>query len=180
MEQTHSARRGVRWSLVTAIVATAACTFPFAASAQSADSAGYGALYRLGPTRGWARDPATPVQLLGNLYLFDPSQSTLSPFAANLLGGFRLSTGIVGAGQSGSVFRAARDGAPNLPYFGLGYSRLWFHNQLSLNADVGIATPGGSVLGRARGGFGGMPALDDGGGDPRWAPVAAVNLRYAF
>jgi hypothetical protein len=178
MEQSHSVRRArVRWSLVTAAAAAAcgSCATALAADAvpttRPADNP-----YQLAPVRG----PANPVRALGSYYLFDPAQSTLGPAMTSLLGGFRLSTGVVGIGQPMSVLDNPHDSAQNLPYFGLGYSHLWFHSQLSLNADFGLASGTSVGFGRGRGLLGSLPSIEEASGDPRWAPVMAVNLRYSF
>ncbi|HEX7638928.1 MAG TPA: hypothetical protein VF457_11070 [Burkholderiaceae bacterium] len=127
-----------------------------------------------------ARSPANSVRVLGNYYFFDPTQSTLGPTISSLLGGFRVSTGIAGFGQPLTPFDPPRDGLPNLPYVGLGYSHLWFNSQLSLNADFGLASQSGAGLGRLRGLFGIAPGLEEPAGDPRWAPVMAVNMSFSF
>jgi hypothetical protein len=179
MEQSHSARPRVRWSLLAAAMA-AACVLHGTARAgdgatpattRPADSP-----YQLAP----ARSTASPVRALGSYYLFDPAQSTFGPTMTSLLGGLRLSTGVVGLGQPMSVLDNPHDSAQNLPYFGLGYSHLWFHSQLSLNADFGLASGSSVGFGRGHGLLGTLPSIEETSGDPRWAPVMAVNVRYSF
>jgi hypothetical protein len=166
MEQSRSAGPGLR-RILAAGAAALACLPP---AAMADDS-----LYQL------TRRPsaADSVHALGNYYFFDASQSTLGPIVGGLLAGFRASTGVVGFGQPMSVLGNPHDSAQNLPYFSLGYSHLWFHSQLSLNADFGLATQAGVGFGRVRGLFGTLPMLEE-TSDPRWAPVMAVNVRYSF
>lgn len=179
MEQSHSARPGVRRSLVAAVMA-AACALHGTARASNdatapttrpADNP-----YQLAPPRAGA----SLVHPLGSYYLFDPAQSTLGPTMTSLLGGFRLSTGVVGLGLPMSATDHPHDSAQSLPYLGLGYSHLWFHSRLSLNADFGLASGSSVGFGRGRGLLGALPSVEETSGDPRWAPVMAVNVRYSF
>ena len=115
--------------------------------------------------------PTSNIRLLGDYYFFDPAAGTSGP----LLGGFRASTGIVGLAQPLSLYETRPDPLQNLPYVGLGYSRLYFNSQLSLNADFGLASQN-----RGHGLLSSPSSLDDVTNQLRWAPVMAVNVRYAF
>jgi hypothetical protein len=118
--------------------------------------------------------PANSIRLFGDYYFFDPTQSNMGPTLGSLVGGFRASTGLVGLAQPMSLYDTRPDALQNLPYIGLGYSHLWFKSQLSLNADFGLEN------GRGHGLFGNAMPLDDVTNQLRWAPVMAVNVRYAF
>jgi hypothetical protein len=120
--------------------------------------------------------PINSIRLFGDYYFFDPAQSNMGATMSSLVGGFRASTGVVGLTQQMSLYDARPDSLQNLPYFGLGYSHLWFNSQLSLNADFGLA----SQNGRGHGLFGNAASLDDVTSQLRWAPVMAVNVRYSF
>jgi len=111
------------------------------------------------------------IRLLGDYYFFDPVAGSSGP----LLGGLRASTGIVGLGQPLSLYDTRPDPLQNLPYVGLGYSRLYFNSQLSLNADFGLASQN-----HGHGLFNSASSLDDVTNQLRWAPVMAVNVRYSF
>lgn len=115
------------------------------------------------------------IRLFGDYYFFDPSAGTAGSTAGGLVGGFRASTGIVGLSQTQALYEARPESLQSLPYVGLGYSHLWFTGQLSLNADFGLASQA-----RGRGLFNSASALDDVTSQVRWAPVMAVNMRYAF
>ena len=121
------------------------------------------------------RVSSNSIRLFGDYYFFDPAQSTMGPTLGSLLGGFRASTGVVGLSQPPSLYEARPDSMQSLPYVGLGYSRLWFTGQLSLNADFGLASQS-----HGRGLFNSSNALDDVTSQLRWAPVMAVNVRYSF
>jgi hypothetical protein len=122
------------------------------------------------------RPPANSIRLFGDYYFFDPAQSNMGPTLSSLVGGFRASTGVVGLTQPMSLYDTRPDTLQNLPYIGLGYSHLWLHSQLSLNADFGLA----SQNGHGHGLFGNATSLDDVTNQLRWAPVMAVNVRYSF
>ena len=115
------------------------------------------------------------IRLFGDYYFFDPAHSNMGPLLGSLVGGFRASTGLVGAGQSMSLYEGRPDPLQSLPYIGLGYSHLWFKSQLSLNADFGLASQN-----HGRGLFSSPSSLDDVTSQLRWAPVMAVNVRYSF
>jgi hypothetical protein len=121
------------------------------------------------------RMPSNSIRLFSDYYFFDPGQSTLVPPLGSLVSGFRASTGIVDVGQPLSLYGAGPESLQSLPYVGLGYSHLWFTGQLSLNADLGLASQS-----HGHGLFGGPSALDDVTSQLRWAPVMAVNMRYSF
>ena len=121
-----------------------------------------------------SRAPANSIRVLGDYYFFDPTQSNMGPTLGSLVGGFRASTGLVGLAQPMSLYDTRPDALQSLPYIGLGYSHLWFKSQLSLNADFGLEN------GRGHGLFGNAMPLDDVTNQLRWAPVMAVNVRYAF
>ncbi|HYP34252.1 MAG TPA: hypothetical protein VES00_20465, partial [Burkholderiaceae bacterium] len=74
-----------------------------------------------------------------------------------------------------SLYETRPDPLQNLPYVGLGYSRLYLKSQLSLNADFGLASQN-----RGHGLFNSASSLDDVTSQLRWAPVMAVNVRYSF
>ena len=182
MEHSHSARHGVRWSRwVTAMVLGAAANASHADGSALHPSEGsitdrYSSEYAL----AHSLNQADSLRLVGNYYLFDPAKHGMSPLLSNFLGGFRASTGIIGLTRPVSLLDRHDEGL-NLPYVGLGYSHLWFTGQLSLNADFGLASqPGLSGGGHLRSLFGGPQSFDDTAGDPRWAPVMAVNVRYSF
>ena len=113
---------------------------------------------------------ANSLRLFGDYYFFDPAQGV-----GNLPGGLRASTGIVGLAQPMSLYDARPDPLQSLPYVGLGYSRLYFNSQLSLNADFGLASQN-----HGHGLFNSASSLDDVTSQLRWAPVMAVNMRYSF
>ena len=115
------------------------------------------------------------IRLFGDYYFFQPATDNASGTPASLLGGFRASTGIVGLSQTATLYEARPESLQSLPYVGLGYSHLWFTGQLSLNADFGLASQA-----HGRGLFNSASALDDVTSQLRWAPVMAVNMRYAF
>jgi len=116
--------------------------------------------------------PATnSIRLFGDYFFFDASHGSLGP----ALGGFRASTGVVGLSTPVPLYETRPEALQNLPYIGLGYSRLWFTGQLRLNADFGLASPT-----HGRGLFSSASSLDEAASQLRWAPVMAVNVRYAF
>jgi hypothetical protein len=153
-------------------------TAPLTRMAQGSISDRYSSEYAL----AHSPNQANSIRLFGSYYLFDPAKSNTGPVLSSLLGGFRASTGIVGLNPPVSLFDVQHEEALNVPYVGLGYSRLWFTGALSLNADVGVASQSGLTGGRMHSLFGASPSpsLDETNGDPRWAPVMAVNLRYSF
>ena len=121
------------------------------------------------------RAPTNSIRLFGDYYFFDPGQSNRGAALGSLVGGFRASTGIVGLAQPMTLYETRPDPLQSLPYIGLGYSRLLFHSQLSLNADFGLASQNhGHSL------FNSASSLDDVTSQLRWAPVMAVNVRYSF
>jgi hypothetical protein len=120
------------------------------------------------------RSPTTSIRPFGDYYFFDPAQGNLGPILGTLVGGLRASTGLVGLAQPMSLYDTRPDALQNLPYIGLGYSHLWFKSQVTLNADLGLEN------GRGHGLFGNATQLDDVTNQLRWAPVMAVNVRYAF
>ncbi len=190
MEHSNSARRGVRWSRrVSAMVVGSSLALAAAAShaqapapttaprvADGAIGDRYSSEYALAhsPNQG------NSIRLFGSYYFFDPAKSNMGPVLSSLLGGFRASTGIVGLNRSVSLFDVQQERALNLPYLGLGYSRLWLTGQLSLNADVGVTSQSGLNAAHLRSLFSGTPSLDETAGELRWAPVMAVNLHYSF
>jgi len=115
------------------------------------------------------------IRLFGDYYFFDPAQSNMGPTMSSLVGGFHVSTGLVGLAQPLSLYDSRPDALQNLPYVGLGYSHLWFNSQLSLNADFGLASQA-----HGRGLLSSPSSLDDVTSQLRWAPVMAVNVRYSF
>ena len=115
------------------------------------------------------------IRLFGDYYFFDPAHSNMGPTLGSLVGGFRASTGVVGLAQPMSLYQARPDPLQSLPYIGLGYSHLYFHSQLSLNADFGLASQN-----HGHGLFNSASSLDDVTSQLRWAPVMAVNVRYSF
>ena len=119
--------------------------------------------------------PGNSIRLLGDYYFFDPAHSNMGPALGSLVGGFRASTGVVGLAQPMSLFETRPDPLQNLPYIGLGYSHLYFHSALSLNADFGLASQN-----HGHGLFNSASSLDDVTSQLRWAPVMAVNMRYSF
>ena len=121
------------------------------------------------------RAPSNSIRLFGDYYFFDPAQSNMGPALASLVGGFRASTGVVGLAQPMSLYEMRPESLQSLPYVGLGYSHLWFNSQLSLNADFGLASQN-----HGHGLFSSASSLDDVTSQLRWAPVMAVNVRYAF
>ena len=120
---------------------------------------------------------ATPssIRVLGDYYFFDPAHSNMGPALGSLVGGFRASTGVVGLAQPMSLYETRPDPLQSLPYIGLGYSHLYFHSALSLNADFGLASQN-----HGHGLFNSASSLDDVTSQLRWAPVMAVNVRYSF
>ncbi len=121
------------------------------------------------------RSPASSIRLFGDYYFFDPAHSNMGPALGSLVGGFRASTGVVGLAQPMSLYETRPDPLQNLPYIGLGYSHLYFHSALSLNADFGLASQN-----HGHGLFNSASGLDDVTSQLRWAPVMAVNVRYSF
>ena len=119
--------------------------------------------------------PSSSIRLFGDYYFFDPAQSNMGPTMSSLVGGFHVSTGLVGLAQPLSLYDSRPDALQNLPYVGLGYSHLWFNSQLSLNADFGLASQA-----HGRGLLSSPSSLDDVTSQLRWAPVMAVNVRYSF
>ena len=115
------------------------------------------------------------IRLFGDYFFFDPARSNLGPTLGSLVGGFRASTGVVGLSQPLSLYDTRPDTLQSLPYIGLGYSHLYFKSQLSLNADFGLASQN-----HGHGLFTSASSLDDVTSQLRWAPVMAVNVRYAF
>ena len=83
-------------------------------------------------------------------------------------------------GPVSTLFEAPIDTQQSLPYLGLGYSHFWFNSQLSLNADFGLASPGGPWALHPRNLLGNTPASDDITHDLHWLPVMAVNVKYWF
>jgi len=122
-----------------------------------------------------SRIPGSAIRLFGDYYFFDPAQNNLGPAMGSLVGGLRASTGVVGLAQPLSLFDTRPEPLQSLPYIGLGYSHLWLKSQLSLNADFGLASQihGHGLLTSPS-------SLDDVTSQLRWAPVMAVNVRYAF
>jgi hypothetical protein len=122
-----------------------------------------------------ARDAATPTPLrLGDYFLFGrvgPEGTSPS--------GLRFSSGLFGPQRPFTLFESPLDTPPAQPYLGLGYSRAWMKSQLSVNADVGMTSPGGGSM-RLRSVMGGNQTLDEAVRDLRWSPVMAVNVKYAF
>jgi hypothetical protein len=119
--------------------------------------------------------PGNGIRLFGDYYFFDPAQSNMGPILGSLVGGFRASTGLVGLNQPLSLYDSRPDPLQSLPYFGLGYSHLYFNSALSLNADFGLASQN-----HGHGLFSSASSLDDVTSQLRWAPVMAVNVRYSF
>ena len=119
--------------------------------------------------------PSNSIRLLGDYYFFDPAHSNMGPTLGSLVGGFRASTGVVGLAQPMSLYDTRPDPLQSLPYIGLGYSHLYFHSALSLNADFGLASQN-----HGHGLFNSASSLDDVTSQLRWAPVMAVNVRYSF
>ena len=119
--------------------------------------------------------PASSIRLFGDYYFFDPAHSNMGPALGSLVGGFRASTGVVGLAQPMSLYDTRPDPLQSLPYIGLGYSHLYFHSALSLNADFGLASQN-----HGHGLFNSASSLDDVTSQLRWAPVMAVNVRYSF
>ena len=119
--------------------------------------------------------PASSIRLFGDYYFFDPAHSNMGPALGSLVGGFRASTGVVGLAQPMSLYETRPDSLQSLPYIGLGYSHLYFHSALSLNADFGLASQN-----HGHGLFNSASSLDDVTSQLRWAPVMAVNVRYSF
>jgi hypothetical protein len=119
--------------------------------------------------------PGSSIRLFGDYYFFDPAQGNLGPAMGSLVAGLRASTGVVGLAQPLSLFDTRPEPLQSLPYIGLGYSHLWLKSQLSLNADFGLASQihGHGLLTSPS-------SLDDVTSQLRWAPVMAVNVRYAF
>ena len=115
------------------------------------------------------------LRVFGDYYFFDAAQGNLGPTLGPLVGGLRASTGVVGLSQPLSLYDARPDPLQSLPYFGLGYSHLWFNSQLSLNADFGLASQA-----HGHGLFNSPSSLDDVNSPLHWAPVMAVNVRYSF
>jgi hypothetical protein len=179
MGQMHSARvrvRGSHWIAASALVLA------------SAGSQAEGLVLHApenplrAPIEALSRPhmPTTSIRLVGDYYFFDPARSEFGPGLGSFVGGFRASTGIAGFGQPMSLFDAQPEAAQNLPYLGLGYSRLWFKSQLSLNADFGLASQNASAAGHLRNVLTGSQSLDDVTRELRWAPVMAVNVSYSF
>jgi hypothetical protein len=131
-------------------------------------------------TLAHAHMPSTSIHLVGDYYFFDPARNDFGPALGSFVGGFRASTGVAGFGQPMSLFESQPDASQNAPYLGLGYSHLWFHSQLSLNADFGLASQNPSAAGHLRGLLNGSQSLDDVTRELRWAPVMAVNVSYSF
>ena len=119
--------------------------------------------------------PANGIRLFGDYYFFDPAQSNMGPILGSLVGGFRASTGLVGLTQPLSLYDGRPDPLQSLPYFGLGYSHLYFKSALSLNADFGLASQN-----HGHGLFNSASSLDDLTNQLRWAPVMAVKVGYSF
>jgi hypothetical protein len=119
--------------------------------------------------------PSNSIRLFGDYYFFDPAQSNMGPTLKSLVGGFHVSTGLLGLAQPLSLYDGRPDPLQNLPYVGLGYSHLWLNSQLSLNADFGLASQA-----HGRGLLTNPSTLDDVTNQLRWAPVMAVNVRYSF
>jgi hypothetical protein len=181
MGHSHSARCGAHWLRgaialsLSAVSGLCPADEPGLHAPDNSITAHSPSEYALAHTRA----PANSVRLFGDYYLFDPAQSTLGPTMGSLIGGFRVSTGVVGFSQTLSLFDTPPESAASSPYIGLGYSHLWFNSQLTFNADFGLASQGAGA-GRARGLFNGAPSFDDVAGDLRWAPVMAVNVHYSF
>lgn len=182
MNPSHSARHGVRWKRLAGLAALLAANA--AAQAQGLQlHPPEGSVTAHSPseyTLSRLRMPTNSIRLFGDYYLFDPGASDQGPLMGSLTGGFRISTGIAGLGQTTTLFDTQPDTYQNLPYLGLGYSHLWFKSQLSLNADFGLASQNAGALGHARGLLNGSQSLDDIAHDLRWGPVMAVNVSYSF
>jgi hypothetical protein len=182
MGHLHRARRSVRWSRTTAILALVSGAAGVQAEGlvlRAPDSSITGhspSEYAL----AHAQTGFNSIRVFGDYYFFDPTRSDMGPTLNGLMAGFRASTGIAGLGQPLSLFDVRPETTQNLPYVGLGYSRLWFKSQLSFNADFGLASQNAAGAGHARGLFGGSQSLDDIAGELRWAPVMAINVRYSF
>jgi hypothetical protein len=180
MNHWESTRHGVRWSRL----ATALALLASAAAAQAEGlvlRAPEASLTLQSPDQyALARTRAQPnsIHLFGDYYLFDPARSNMGPTMSSLIGGFRLSTGVAGIGQRVSLFDTAPEATRSVPYLGLGYSHLWFTGQLSLNADLGVASQYG--LGGSLRGLAGTQSLDDVARDLRWGPIMAINVSYSF
>ncbi len=140
-------------------------------SQESTYSGRIGAEYAL--TNSHVQQPG--IRLLSDYYFFDPAQVNVGPTMGGLIGGLRASTGLVGLAQPLSLYDTRPDPSQNLPYIGLGYSHLVFNSQLTLNADFGLASQN-----HGHGLFTSPSSLDDVTNQLRWAPVMAVNVRYAF
>ena len=82
---------------------------------------------------------------------------------------------MVGLAPPLTLFETRPDPLQSAPYIGLGYSHLWLKSQLSLDADFGLVSPN-----RGRNLFASATSLDEVTTRLRWAPVMAVNVRYAF
>jgi len=122
----------------------------------------------------------TGIHSMGDYYFFDPSHGLQAPGVGSWLSGLRASTGIAGLQAPTSTLEPQLETPQNLPYLGLGYSRLWFNSQLSLNADFGLASQNAGALGRVRSLLQGTQSLDDLTRELRWQPVMAVNVSYSF
>ena len=120
------------------------------------------------------------IHSVGDYYFFDATRGVFAPGVGNWLSGFRASTGIAGIQAPASSLESQLETPQNLPYLGLGYSRLWFNSQLSLNADFGLASQNAGAIGRVRGLLQGTQTLDDITRELRWQPVMAVNVSYSF
>jgi len=175
MEHAESTtRRGTRAALQAATLAALA-TLVGAVQAEGLTTRSLEGSYLSQPTAEYAptnyRAPSNSIRLFGDYFFFDSTQGALAPS----LGGFRASTGVVGLSTPLTLYETRPEAVQNLPYIGLGYSKLWFTGQLRLNADFGLASPS-----HGHGLFSSASALDEAASQLRWAPVMAVNLRYAF
>jgi len=179
MGRKHSTRRATRAPLqATALVALAVAAM--GAQAEGLMLRAQESSYSPHSSAEYALTNAHPqvnssIRLFGDYYFFDPSQGSMGPALGSLFGGFRASTGIVGLSQPLSLYEARPDALQSLPYIGLGYSHLWFNSQLRVNADFGLSSPN-----HGHGLLSSPNSLDDVTNQLRWAPVMAVNVRYAF
>ena len=179
MGRSNSTRRATR-ALLRAAASTAIALATTGAQAEGLMLRAQESSYALHSSAEYALTNARPqagssIRLFGDYYFFDPSQGSMGPALGSLFGGFRASTGIVGLSQPLSLYEARPDALQSLPYIGLGYSHLWFNSQLRVNADFGLTSPN-----HGRGLLSNASSLDDVTNQLRWAPVMAVNVRYAF
>ena len=178
MGQAHSTRRATRAPLRAAALAALA-VLTMGAQAEGLMLRAQESAYAPHTAPEYAlTNPHTQsnaIRLFSDYYFVDPAQSTLAPTLVGLVGGFRASTGVVGLAPPMTLYEMRPDPLQSLPYIGLGYSHLYFHSQLSLNADFGLASQN-----HGRSLFNSASSLDDVTSQLRWAPVMAVNVRYSF